>query len=105
MKHTDRVQNPQLLTASLHQFISVRRYHVANSAPRLQFQSEAVRTKVARKIITIIVKYSELLVGLLGNSKVMFHLFAKKVNCKNDISEMLLEIEEIKAFSIILEVS
>lgn len=35
----------------------------------------------------------------------MFHLFAKEVNCKNDISEVLLEIEVIKVFPIILEVS
>lgn len=78
---------------------------MAKSAPHLQLQSEMVRTKVARKIITITVKYSELLVDLVGNPTVMFHLFAKKVNCKNDISEMLLEIEVIKGFPIILEVS
>lgn len=78
---------------------------MTKSAPQLQFQSEMVRTKVARKIITIIAKYSELLVDLLGNPKFIFHLFAKKVNCKNDISEVLLDIEVIKVFPFILEVS
>ena len=57
-----------------------------------------VRKKVARKIITITVKYSELPLSIFGNPKCTFDLSARKVKCKNDTSTTIFEREVIMIF-------